>query len=188
MFCSQSLREAQFAQGAEPGTAPIVNDHVYNAMIGLPPPLSVPKPQSRTRSPDDPAESPFGKMLWYSEHYTLASVASTAGELYGTAYKVFREMAAADPSFKPARVLDFGAGYGAALMAAQMVWPGAIKTVVAVEPSEYMSKAGRRFQRDLQNSLSEEAALRDRPAPAEPRITWTERLPELTRVSRPQRR
>ena len=55
--------------------------------------------------------------------------------------RVLDELAIREPYFEPKSVLDFGAGLGSAVWAAQDTWPS-LQRLAAVEPNVNMRKLG----------------------------------------------
>ncbi|KAL2641800.1 hypothetical protein R1flu_009387 [Riccia fluitans] len=87
----------------------------------------------------------------YTDKTTAAYVAARMPAIYGAVHRVLSEVSRRVPDFKPSRMLDFGSGPGTALWAANEVWPGIVKKVNIVEPSEPMAHACRSLLKDVQN-------------------------------------
>ncbi|KAL3678042.1 hypothetical protein R1sor_020998 [Riccia sorocarpa] len=87
----------------------------------------------------------------YTDKTTAAYVAARMPAIYGAVHRVLSEVSRRVPDFKPSRLLDFGSGPGTALWAANEVWPGVVKKVNIVEPSEPMAHACRSLLKDVQN-------------------------------------
>jgi ribosomal protein RSM22 (predicted rRNA methylase) len=84
----------------------------------------------------------------YGEEEALAYAAARMPACYAAVHRVLSELLqAAPPRWRPASVMDYGAGPGTATWAAQAVWPGApALDVSAVEPSGAMSWLGHAIQ------------------------------------------
>ncbi|KAG8382546.1 hypothetical protein BUALT_Bualt05G0088600 [Buddleja alternifolia] len=94
--------------------------------------------------------------LKYHEDQTVAYVAARMPAVYSALYRVLSEVEMNSqvrrrvPDFSPAKVLDFGAGTGSALWAMMEVWPGSLKEINLVEPSQSMQRAGQSLVRGLE--------------------------------------
>ncbi|KAK9817094.1 hypothetical protein WJX72_009470 [[Myrmecia] bisecta] len=78
-----------------------------------------------------------------------AYVSARMPACYAVLYRIFAELEFRLPGFEPRRMLDFGAGPGTAIWAAQEVWGGKLREVLAVEPSNQMAWLGRQRTADL---------------------------------------
>ncbi|PIN07773.1 Mitochondrial/chloroplast ribosome small subunit component [Handroanthus impetiginosus] len=87
--------------------------------------------------------------LKYQEDQTVAYVAARMPAVYSALYRVLSEVKRRVPDFTPTKVLDFGAGTGSALWAMMEVWPGSLKQLNLVEPSQSMQRAGLGLVKDL---------------------------------------
>ncbi|EPS63995.1 hypothetical protein M569_10786, partial [Genlisea aurea] len=86
----------------------------------------------------------------YQEDQAVAYVAARMPAVYSALYRVLSEVRRRVPDFTPTKVLDFGAGTGSALWAMMEVWPGCLKRINLVEPSQSMQRAGLSLAKDLE--------------------------------------
>ncbi|KAL2543789.1 methyltransferase [Forsythia ovata] len=89
--------------------------------------------------------------LRYQEDQTIAYLAARMPAVYSALYRVLSEVRRRVPDFKPAKVLDFGAGTGSAMWAMMEVWPRSLETINLVEPSQSMQRAGQNLLKGLKN-------------------------------------
>ncbi|KAG6555233.1 hypothetical protein Mapa_003274 [Marchantia paleacea] len=107
------------------------------------------RPTRRKRVKGDLADAQ--EKMKYTDVNTAAYVAARMPAIYGAVHRVLSEVSRRVPDFKPSRLLDFGSGPGTALWATNEVWPGVVKKVNVVEPSEPMAHACRSLMKDVQN-------------------------------------
>ncbi|KAJ2827152.1 37S ribosomal protein S22 [Coemansia erecta] len=80
----------------------------------------------------------------YGPGETAAYMAALAPSAYAATFNVLDELRARVPGFKPTSVLDFGAGPGCSLWAAQDVWANRIRRYVGIDSSEAMIECAQR--------------------------------------------
>ncbi|BBN01161.1 hypothetical protein MPTK1_2g05200 [Marchantia polymorpha subsp. ruderalis] len=107
------------------------------------------RPTRRKRVKGDLADAQ--EKMKYTDLNTAAYVAARMPAIYGAVHRVLSEVSRRVPDFKPSKLLDFGSGPGTALWATNEVWPGLVKKVNVVEPSEPMAHACRSLMKDVQN-------------------------------------
>jgi ribosomal protein RSM22 (predicted rRNA methylase) len=69
-------------------------------------------------------------------------------------HHILSELAGRLPGFKPRAMLDYGAGPGTAIWAAQELWPDALTLAHAIEPSPHMARLGRRLEASRREARS----------------------------------
>ncbi|MEW5316449.1 MAG: hypothetical protein WDW38_007821 [Sanguina aurantia] len=152
-----------------------LDEATVNAALGLAPPL---------HAQQETAEYNLSKLVpHYDKRNVLAYALSRLVPGYAAALRCLREVwvrvqvSFALPDWKPRMVLDYKAGAGAALWAAQEVWPNTLKVVLAVEASLPMSALGARLE-----------AVRRFAQPTVPRVSWARSLPLLEKGSSQKRK
>ncbi|CAI9093373.1 OLC1v1028863C1 [Oldenlandia corymbosa var. corymbosa] len=89
--------------------------------------------------------------LTYRDDESIAYVASRMPAVFSACYRVLTEVRRRVPDFSPVKVLDFGAGTGAAMWALREVWPQSVEKINLIEPSQSMQRAGLRLIQDQKN-------------------------------------
>lgn len=145
------------------------------AWAGLPPPAATPTEEAAARAAA-PDYSPAG-----AQAYAVARLAASHAALA----RVFAELAARLPGFRPRLMLDYGAGPGTAIWAAADAWPGVLARAHAVEPSPHMARLGRLLEaarHDALRSGGGGAAAGDPHAPPPLGVSWHPDLASLVGV------
>lgn len=89
-------------------------------------------------------------VLEYQREHTIAYLYKKMPYNYMVAKRILSEVKQRMPSkFKPTSVLDYGAGLGSGLWAAQNVFSDTVQRVAAVEPSTAMRKLGKFLTEEL---------------------------------------
>ena len=78
----------------------------------------------------------------YSPEYTKSYTAFRMLSSFSVIRRLLQDLKETRPDFKPDSILDFGAGPGTTLWAAEDVWPDTVRKCLNVEPSESMIDAG----------------------------------------------
>ncbi|GBF95535.1 hypothetical protein Rsub_08516 [Raphidocelis subcapitata] len=138
-----------------------LGERELRAWAGLPPPLADAEEEEAAR-----AAAP-SYSLPEAQAYALARMGGSNAALA----HIFGELAGRLPGFTPRAMLDYGAGPGTAIWAADEVWPEAVALAHAVEPSHHMVRLGRRL---------EEARREGRERP--PFVSWHPDLASLAGV------
>ena len=135
----------------------------------------------------------------YDQPAALAYAASRMPACYAALHRALGEVAGRMPAWRPRTQLDFGAGPGTAVWAAQQVWRQAQLDALAVEPATAMSWLGHHIQQhqaaaygaaaapaspqpEAEPADSEEGAEGQLPAPP-PRLRWMYKLPPRYRAA-----
>ncbi|XP_066586018.1 ribosome assembly protein METTL17, mitochondrial [Prorops nasuta] len=80
------------------------------------------------------------KPLNYDDHLSLVYLIARATENYTVTYKVFQEINAINPNFKPKSIFDFGSGIGTVSWAASQMWSSSLKEYLCVDTSAEMNE------------------------------------------------
>lgn len=113
----------------------------------------------------------------YEEITTAAFAATRFPGCYASCIRIFDELKTRIPDFHPRRMLDFGAGLGTAIWAAQEVWGDSIQEVLAVEPSLPMIVLGKQIER-----------ARERSSKTNGVIKWIPTLPTMYAIGKRTKR
>eukprot|EP00210_Caulerpa_lentillifera_P002881 g2751.t1 len=89
----------------------------------------------------------------YQEITTAAFAATRFPGCFASCIRIFHELKTRLPEFHPRRILDFGAGLGTAIWAAEEVWTDSVHQVLAVEPSMSMVVLGNQIHHARKRSL-----------------------------------
>ena len=80
----------------------------------------------------------------YETPHALGYLYKRQPRSYASAYRVLSEVQVRMPVFKPKKVLDYGAGLGAGMWAANSLYPD-LKVIAGVEPADVMKSMGKKL-------------------------------------------
>lgn len=75
----------------------------------------------------------------YDDYKSLQYLIGRSAQEYAVISRIFREIQARDPGFKPSSYFDFGSGVGTGLWAAANLWKDSIFEYFMVDPSRSMN-------------------------------------------------
>ncbi|CAG9467276.1 unnamed protein product [Pedinophyceae sp. YPF-701] len=129
-----------------------------------------------------------GRDTPYESTETKAYAAQRLPATYAACCRVLSEIRTRAPKFRPSRVLDFGAGPGAATWAVQDTWgAAAVEDALLVEPALAMMQLGRMIEGERAADVEaagvmpapSKQALEQRPCAPRTTLRWLAALPKM---------